>query len=110
MDLFSPEKRTLWEDLIADHQYLKGADKQEGNQLFTWVGSDRTRGNHFKIKKGKFRLYFRGKFFTQRVVRPWHMLPTEAAEVPTLEELKGRLGGVLGSLSWWGAVLLTTWA
>ena len=29
-------------------QYLKGAYKQEGEQLLTWSNSDRTRGNDFK--------------------------------------------------------------
>ena len=31
-------------------QYLKGVYKQEGEQLFTWSNSDRTRGNGFKLK------------------------------------------------------------
>ena len=36
-------------------QYLKGDYKQEGNQLFTWENSDRTRRNAFKLKEGRFR-------------------------------------------------------
>ena len=34
LGLFSLEKRSLWGDLIAAFQYLNGAYKQEGNQLF----------------------------------------------------------------------------
>ena len=29
----------------------------------------------FKLKEGRLRLDVRGKFFTQRAVRPWHCCP-----------------------------------
>ena len=45
----------LWGDLVAAFQYLEGDCKHEGNQLFTQVESDRTRGNGFKLKEGRFR-------------------------------------------------------
>ena len=67
--MFSLEKRRLRGDLIADFQYLKGAYKQEGSQLFTRGDNSRTRGNGLKLKEGRLRLDVRGKCFTVRVVR-----------------------------------------
>jgi len=49
-------------DLIVAFQYSKGAHKQEGEWLFTRVDGDRTKGNGFKLRQGRFRLDFRRKF------------------------------------------------
>ena len=56
MGLFSLEKKKLWGDLIVPFQYLKGDYKLERNQVFARVDNDRTRGNSFKLKEGRFRL------------------------------------------------------
>ena len=77
---------------------MKGAYKQEGSQLFERVDNSRTRGNGFKLKKERFRLDVRGKFFTVRVVRCWNRLPREIVDAPSLEVFKARLDGILGSL------------
>jgi len=68
--LFSLEKRRLWGDLIAAFQYLRGANKQEGEreQVFTSSDSDRKRRNGFKPKKERFRLDLRRIFF---LLRDW---------------------------------------
>jgi len=44
-------------NLIAAFQYLKGDYKQEEKQISVQVGSDRTRGNGFKLKE-RFREAF----------------------------------------------------
>jgi len=75
--------------------------KQEGEWLFKRVDSDRTRGNGFKLRQGRFRLDIRRKFFTHRVVTHWHRLPMEGGDAPSLEAFKARLDVALGSLVWW---------
>ena len=59
-------------------QYLKGAYRQEGDQLFTQSRSDRTRRNGFKLREETPRLDVRKKFFIQREVMHWHRLSREA--------------------------------
>ena len=66
LGLFSLEG--LWGDLIAAFHYLKRVYKHKGNQLFTQVDRDRTRGSVFKLKEGRFKLDVRGSFLL-RVVK-----------------------------------------
>jgi len=91
LGLFSLEKRRLWGDLVAGLQYLKRACKKDGDKPFITVCCDRTRGNVFKLKEGRFRLDIRKKFFTVKVVKHWHRLPREAVDAPSLQAFKGRL-------------------
>lgn len=50
-----------------------------------WAVSDRTRGNVFHLKEGRFRSDVRRNFFAQRVVMYWNRLPGEAVDAPSLE-------------------------
>jgi len=54
--LFSLEKRRLQANLIATFLYLKEASRKDGVRHFSRACYDRTRGNHFQPKKGRFRL------------------------------------------------------
>jgi len=84
----------------------EGADRKDGEGLFTRVCSDRTRGNGCKLKEGRFRLGIRKKFFPMRVVRPWPRLSREAVAAPCLAGFKARLDGALSNLVWWKVSLL----
>ena len=57
----------------------------------TWVDSDRTRRNGFQMRRGRFGLDMRRKFFTQKGVTHWNNLPREAVDATSLEALKARL-------------------
>jgi len=77
-----------------------GADRKDGEGLFTRVCSDRTRGNGSNLKEGRLRLDTRKKFFPMRMVRPWPRLPREAVAAPSLAGFKARLDGALSTLVW----------
>jgi len=89
---------TYCEFKFLDFQYPKKAYKKAGEKLFTRACSDRTRGNAFKLKDGRFRLDIRKKFFTRRVVRHWHRLSREAVDAPSLAVFKARLDVALSNL------------
>jgi len=98
LGLFHVEKRRLQRHLIVAFQYLKGAHRRDGENLFSKACCDRTRSNGFKLREGRFRLDIRKKFFTMRVVKYWNGLPREAADLPSLETFKIRLDGPLSNL------------
>jgi len=68
---------------------------------FSRACSDRTRGNGFKLKEGRFWIDIRKKFFNVKVVRHWNRLPREAVAPPSLAVLKARLDEALSNLVWW---------
>jgi len=83
-----------------------GADRKDGEGLFTRGCSDRTRGNGCKLKEGRFRLDSRKKFFPMRMVKHWSRLPREAVAAPSMAGFKARLDGALSNLVQWKMSLL----
>ena len=63
------------------------------------MDSNRTWGNGFKLKEGRFRLDVMGKFFTRKVVGHWNMLHREGADLPSLEVFKFTLYVFQGNLT-----------
>ena len=59
--------------------------------MFSRVCGDRTRGNSFKFRKGRFRLDIRRKSFTVRLVRHWDRFPSVVVDALSLEACNARL-------------------
>ena len=75
LDFFILEKRRLHGGLTVAFQYFKEAYKRDRWRLFARACSEKTRGNYFKLKAGRFRLDIRKKFFMMWVRRHWNRLP-----------------------------------
>ena len=66
--------------------------------------SDRARGTGPRLRQGRVRLGVRENAFPARGVRPWHRLPREVGESPSLGGFKHRADVALGAMVWeaWG--------
>jgi len=100
LELFSMEKRRLQGHLIAVFQYLMGSYKKDGHKYFSRPCCDRRGGNGFKLKKDRFGLHIRRKFFTVKMVKPWNRLCREVVDAPSQETFKVRFDGTLSQVGW----------
>jgi len=84
--------------LYCDLSIYKVQLKERQRKTFTKACSDRTRGNGFTLKEGRYRLDISKTFFKMRVVRDQNRLPREVIDTPSLEMLKVWLDGALSNL------------
>jgi len=73
-------------------QYLKGAYRKGGENLFNKACCNRTRSNGFKLREDSFRLDIRKKFFTMRVAKHWNGFPREVMEAQIPRNIQGQVG------------------
>jgi len=92
LGLFSLEKRRLQGDLMAAFQYLKWACKKDGDKLFGRACCNRTSGNGFKQREGRFRLDIRKKFFTMRDGETLEWVPQRGGRCHVPGNIQGRIG------------------
>lgn len=95
LGLFILEMRRLWSYLPV--ACLKGACKKNEERLFSRACCNRTRGNDFKLKEGRFGLDIR-RLFEVRVVIPLNRMPREIVHAPSLETFKARWDGALSDV------------
>uniref|UniRef100_A0A8C3CYW6 Reverse transcriptase domain-containing protein n=1 Tax=Cairina moschata TaxID=8855 RepID=A0A8C3CYW6_CAIMO len=97
LGLLSLKNRRLRGDLIAVYNFLTRGSGEAGD-LFSVNTSDRTFRNGVKLRQGKFRLYIRKRFFTERVAARWNRLPRDVVTAPSLSEFKKRLDCALSHM------------
>lgn len=98
LQLFSLEKWRLQRDCIVAFQNLKGDYKKDGESHFNRAQCNKTRGDGFQLKEGRFRLDLRKKFFRMRLVIHWPRLPREVVDLPSLVTFQVRLDRALTNL------------
>ena len=90
LGLFSLEKRSLRGDLIVLYDCLKGGCGEVGVSLVLQITATEREG--VALSSGmEGSGWMLGYFFSKRVVRHWHRLPSEVVESSSLEVFKKRV-------------------
>ena len=79
-------------DLIEAYKILTAKEKVDYGQFFQLTSDEHVlRGHSLKLFCKRSRLEVRRNFFSNRVVRPWNMLPQSVVEAPSVNAFKNRL-------------------
>jgi len=92
LGLFSLEKRRLRGDLTAAFQYLSGACRKDGENIFSRACCERTRSNCFKLEEGRFRLDRREKFFCDEGAETLAQIAPRGGRCPIPGNIQGQVG------------------
>ena len=90
LDLPSLTYRRARGDMIYVYKYLHG-DVSSHACLFQLSSITFTRGHKFKLLKPRALTFLQLKFFTQRVIEHWNLLPDFVVSAPSLNCFKNRL-------------------
>ena len=69
-----------------------GSYRKEGERVFNRICCDRTKVNGFKLKKGRFRLDIREKFFYNKGGETLEDVAQEGGGSPILGDIQGQAG------------------
>ena len=105
LGLFSLEKRRLWGDLTAAFQYVKGAYRKDGDNLFNKACCIRTGIKSFKLREDRFRLNVGKNFFTMRVAQ----VAQRGSGGPIPRNIQGQVGWALSNPIQLKMSLLAAW-
>ncbi len=83
--------RRLRGDLIETYKYLHGFYNVDSSNLLPLEHDTNTRGHNLKLQKQRFNTDTRKRFFSNRVVDYWNLLPDAVANAPSMNTFKNRL-------------------
>jgi len=88
---FSLEKGRVQGDLVAAFQYLRGAYRKDGENIFSRACCNRTRSNSFKLREGRFQVDIRNFFAKGGKTLEWVAQRSSRGPIP---------GNIQGQVGW----------